>query len=492
MDGDRHMSTTHPDSGARTSGAGIELRSIDHIPDSERHGRVWPMTAVWVAGNANIGTILVGSVGIAAGASLGWTLIAVTLGCAFGTIFAALHSTQGPHLGLPQLIQSRPQFGYRGSVLVIVLALVTYLGAQLFVNLLGAQSLMVTTHLGAAPALAVVALASTLIALFGYNWIHHAARVLAVVFLVVFLVLTVVVLAQGGLTAQDFAPGPLALRPFLLQFGAAAGYQIIWAIYVSDYTRYLPRGVSSSQLFWSTYLGMTLSAAWLAGLGSVLTARFAKPDAISLTQAAGPLVFPGFATIAILAGLLGLIVLGAMNTYGGALTLISAFDCLADIRTSRRLRVVATAIITVVSIGLAVIAGDNLVANFATFLTLLLYLFAPWTAINLTDYFLVRRGRYSIRDIFEPRGIYGSWNSRGLLAYAVGIAVEIPFVHLSWYTGPVAHALGGADLAPFAGLLVGFATYGLLFRREARESRAEQAAPAADPVPVASGAVEEI
>ncbi|MDT5201956.1 MAG: nucleobase:cation symporter, family, partial [Mycobacterium sp.] len=106
--------------GRRNKGASstVEVRSIDHVPTAERHGKIWHLAPVWIGANANVATVAVGAVGIAAGGSLFWTLIAVLAGCAFGTVFAALHSTQGPHLGLPQLIQSRPQFGYRGAVLV--------------------------------------------------------------------------------------------------------------------------------------------------------------------------------------------------------------------------------------------------------------------------------------------------------------------------------------------------------------------------------------
>jgi NCS1 family nucleobase:cation symporter-1 len=38
------------------------------------------------------------------------------LGSVIGALFMAFHSAQGPKLGLPQMIQSRPQFGYYGSL----------------------------------------------------------------------------------------------------------------------------------------------------------------------------------------------------------------------------------------------------------------------------------------------------------------------------------------------------------------------------------------
>ncbi len=77
-----------------TSTSRVEVRSIDYVPLRERHGKVWHLAPVWVAGNANLGTIAVGFVGIAAGANLFWSLVAIVTGSAFGAIFAALHSTQ--------------------------------------------------------------------------------------------------------------------------------------------------------------------------------------------------------------------------------------------------------------------------------------------------------------------------------------------------------------------------------------------------------------
>ena len=93
----------------------IEKRSIDYVPCAERHGKVWHLWPVWFAGDANLATLAVGVLGITLGGNLLWTTVAVVLGCALGTFFMAFHSTQGPQLGLPQMIQSRPQFGYVGA-----------------------------------------------------------------------------------------------------------------------------------------------------------------------------------------------------------------------------------------------------------------------------------------------------------------------------------------------------------------------------------------
>jgi NCS1 family nucleobase:cation symporter-1 len=99
------------------------------------------------------------------------------------------------------------------------------------------------------------------------------------------------------------------------------------------------------------------------------------------------------------------------------------------------------------------------VANLTNFLDVLLVIFIPWSALNLTDYFLVRHGNYRVEDFFVPGGLYGRFAWRGLTAYLVGLLAEIPFVSQVYYTGPLVRDLGGADIS----WLVGFAVCGALY-----------------------------
>src|ERR1700690_1666951 len=124
------------------SGGLIEKRSIDYVPIAERHGKVWHLWPVWFSGDAHLATVATGVVGVAVGGHLVWMAIAVLLGCAFGTFFMAFHSTQGPQLGLPQMIQSRPQFGYVGALLVWVVALIAFIGFNAFNQILAAQTVV--------------------------------------------------------------------------------------------------------------------------------------------------------------------------------------------------------------------------------------------------------------------------------------------------------------------------------------------------------------
>jgi purine-cytosine permease-like protein len=102
---------------------------------------------------------------------------------------------------------------------------------------------------------------------------------------------------------------------------------------------------------------------------------------------------------------------------------------------------------------------DNLVADYNILVTLILYFIIPWTAINLVDYYFVRRGQYVISELLKPDGIYGLWNWRGLTAYAIGAASMVPFYNVSFYHGPATSALGGADISFLVGIAVSALTY---------------------------------
>jgi purine-cytosine permease-like protein len=157
--------------------------------------------------------------------------------------------------------------------------------------------------------------------------------------------------------------------------------------------------------------------------------------------------------------LLGLVTITSLNFYGASLTLLSVIDSIRPIRPTVTKRMVTLILSAVVSVGLALAASDDFFKEFGEFLAILLYLFTPWTAINLVDFYIVRKGHYSVREIFNPHGMYGRWNWRGLVAYGVGFAAMIPFFSTGIYRGPVARALGGADIAMLIGLPVSALVY---------------------------------
>ena len=156
--------------------------------------------------------------------------------------------------------------------------------------------------------------------------------------------------------------------------------------------------------FWWTYWGSGLGALWLMGIGALLAASAGDAfDTVKSIDAAANGIFDGFGTIVLLFRAVGLISVTALNLYGGSLTLISAIDSFRRVRPTLSVRVATIGFTAALSLVVALLSSESFLTNFENFLLLILYLFIPWTAINLIDYYVVRRGHYAVEEIFKPR-----------------------------------------------------------------------------------------
>ena len=84
-------------------------------------------------------------------------------------------------------------------------------------------------------------------------------------------------------------------------------------------------------------------------------------------------------------------------------------------------RLIPFAFVMAAGVVTAFLGYRSFVTNLTNFLDVLLVIFIPWSAVNLADYFLVRRGRYDVASFFTADGAYGRFAWRGLLAYAIGL-----------------------------------------------------------------------
>jgi len=464
--------------------SGLEVRSIDYVPKSERHGKVWHIGPLWFMSNAQIATLAVGTTSFFFGGNLIWSIIAIAIGLVIGTIFMAAHSSQGPKLGLPQMVQSRPQFGYIGALLVWLFAFLQYAGFNVFNTALAGESFgdAVNTPASFNPVWAIIiTIVGAVIALFGYDLIHRMERYLVYVTVVVMALVSISALIHLQLPAGAFDLGHFSPLAFFAQLGVVAGYQISWAIYVSDYSRYLPSTTPTSLTFRWTFWGSAIGGAWIMFLGAYLAAavkNFNPGDPVAGILKVSNDLFPAFGNIALFVFALGLIAVIVLNMYGGSLTLISSIDSFKKVRPTLLIRIVTVVITAAISGVLAIFITGSFEGYFAGFLTLVLYFFIPWTAVNLTDYFIVRRGHYAIAEIFKPRGIYGRWGWRGIVSYIVGFLVMVPFFHVSgFFVGFISNNLNGVDISLFIGLPVSAILYWILTR--SLDLKAEEALAAA-------------
>ena len=445
------------------SKSAIEERHIDYVPESERHGKVSAQGPFWFLGNFQPFTVSIGFIGPLVGLNFFWTSIAAIAGVLFGTLFMAAHAAQGPKLGLPQLVQSRAQFGFRGVILPLFATTFTFVAFNVVDTVIIKEGLKSIFGWNATLIAVVIGLTAILLAIYGHDWLHKVFKVLFWLSLPFWLILTGGILF-GGVESTVAPSGGFSLAGFLAMFAVAASYNITYAPYVSDYSRYLPKATSSSLIIKYVFIGASGSPIWLIPLGAWLATRLGVTDALAGIHEAGNETLPHVGTILAILAVLALVATMGLNAYSGMLGVVTAIDSYHQVKSGVRIRV-----ITIVSLGIIwfilgmVLDGATAVLNSS--LLVMLYLLAPWTAINLVDFYFVRHGKYAITDLFSINGIYGRWGKRGIITYIIGIAVEVPFMYIPGYYESVgAIKLQYVDISWLIGLIVGGGLYYFLTR----------------------------
>jgi NCS1 family nucleobase:cation symporter-1 len=446
--------------------ARLESSTIRPIPPGERHGTAADLFTVWFGTNFMLLTVVTGGLAVTAFAlPFGWALVALIVGNLAGAVFMALHSAQGPTLGVPQMIQTRGQFGTLGSLLVVSIVLVMYIGFLASNLVIGGEALTsIAPAVSDAPGIALIAVISMVAAVFGYDLIHMYARITTYVAIAVLAGTFVWIIWVHGLPADFLSRNTLSLAGFLSTVSTAALWQIAYAPYVSDYSRYMPADTGARSAFWASFWGCSLGSLVPMTLGAM--AGIAVPKGTSVVAALADLTH-GITPLVLIILSVGVATANAMNLYCGALSTMTLGQTLFPRwAPGAKARTVISLVIFALSLTGALLGKNAFMVNYENFILLLLYVLVPWTAINLVDYYLLRHGRYDVDSFFRhDGGIYGRVNGAAVGCYVLGILVQIPFIDTPLYKGFVARAIGGVDLSWIVGLAITGPAYYWLAKR---------------------------
>ncbi|GAA3651039.1 cytosine permease [Nocardioides ginsengisoli] len=448
----------------------IETHTIDFIPTAERHGRPWHLFTLWFGANSVVVSIVTASLLVSQGMSFWWSVAAIVIGFAIGSFLSAFHSAQGPALGIPQMIQSRAQFGYVGGALPMVVAAVNYLIffaaapaiCGLIVNIVWGWNVYLVA--------AVVMAITFVVALFGYDLSHQIGKYLSVASVVVFGIFTVLLLTHTGVAHPTPIPtGGFEPTLFLLGTSVTVIYAAGYSPYIADYSRYLPEDSSTRATAWWTFAGIFLSSVWLFVLGAYLTTITGfDPDVLGSIVKVSDAFSPVYTVVLVLVIVAVQVLQGSLSLYAGGNTMLSI---VTSFRTrggadgaGLRQRLASLIPFSVVCFAAVIAYTASFESAFLQALSLILILLVPWSAINLADFYVVRRGHYAIADMFDPRGRYGRYNVAGLVSFVVAVLVELPFANLGWFVGPIATAFDGADFSWLVGIVVSGVCYVALSR----------------------------
>jgi purine-cytosine permease-like protein len=376
----------------------VENRHIDHIPAGARHGKPWHQFTFWFGSNVCVLNIVVGAVTVSIGLTFWQALVAIAAGTLIGALMIALHATQGPRLGVPQTIQSRGQFGFYGAAFMfpaVLLINVGYIAAELVIQ---AQAMVrVTSALTIPQWIVILAVPPVLIGIFGYRWIHRVMQANAAIVGVALVIMFVQGLRYGALPARETTWARPSSGLFLAGVALLVINMLAYGPFVSDYTRYLPAATSGRRLFWGIFAGNVLATFSTCAVGAYLVAML---PALGPFGAVGKV--SGSWALVIMA--ISLIDANTFNAYSGAFQILAFGGMWRRFKAeSVTVRLVPFMYVMAAGVVIACLGYRSLVTNLTNFLDVLLVILIPWSAVNLADYFLVRRGRYDVASVLHPQ-----------------------------------------------------------------------------------------
>lgn len=379
-------------------------------------------------------------------------VLAIVLGNIIGALPVALAAAIGPAMGLTQMEASRRALGQKGIRPPAFLNWIYCVGWDAVNNVPAATALMALLLLGgiSAPfwlALGVLAGAQMVASIYGHHVVQLLQKYLGALLLVTFALMGVTLALEG--TAPITAHHPVTWQTFLLATGVLVSFNLSWASYSSDYTRYLPASSNPTKVVSLALAGLLGSAIPFQILGLLTAGSVADPSPTaviaSLQHAMGPLGAVALGAIA-LSSITG----NSFNDNTASYSLISA-----GLYVPRVGAAILTALLGYV---LAVAGAGRYTSLYTDYLMVTMYWIAPWIGIVLADWYFGNRKVHAV-----PPG----WTYGATIFAVTSVLTILLFSSSTLYTGPIARWLNGADIGYYVGFFVAAGWYVLGMRTRA-------------------------
>ena len=460
----------------------VEINGPNTIQESERTGTARSLFWPWAGANVSLLALSYGAFFLGFGISFKQATYAAIIGTIASFFLVGISSLAGKRSNAPTMVLTRASFGVKGSVVPGLLSYLIFVGWEtVLVSLATLATGTVFSRIGGVDhnlALIlgfVIAVSLTVFGgVLGFTVIMRLQKILTVITVVMTIVYVALTIDSVNWSAVS-AIKDGSTQGFIgaLIFGVT-GIGLGWVNCAADYSRYLPRTVSSKAVVGWTVFGasvipivLVIYGAALSGSSKELSDAIAMDPIGALTSLLPTWFLIPFALVAIL-GLVG----GAiLDLYSSGLALVSI-----GVPIKRHQAASIDALIMLAGSIYIVWIADNFFFPFQGFLITLGVPIAVWSAIFVADV-VMRSKAYSEKDLYDPRGIYGSVNKGSIALMVIGSIVGWGFVTntfaswLSWQ-GYFLGVIGGkegawaySNIGVVMALIVGFVGHIVLARK---------------------------
>jgi len=453
----------------------LELNGTNVIREDERQGKPSSLFWPWCGANVSLLALSYGSFFLGFGISFWQATAAAFVGTVLSFLLVGISSLAGKKSNAPTMVLSRATFGVKGNLIPGTLSYLIFVGWEtVLVSLatLATGTVFIRVgHIEHNTAMIIgfiIAVTLTVSAgVLGFEAIMKLQRYLTTITIVmtlVYIALTISEVDWNAITAMKSGSAQGFVGALI--FGAT-GIGLGWVNSAADYSRYLPRTVSSRGVIGWTVFGASIVPIILVIYGAALSGSSKDLSDAIATDPIGALttILPTwYLIIFALVAILGLVGGAILDLYSSGLTLISL-----GLPVKRHVAASFDAVLMLIGTIYFVWVADDFFFPFQGFLITLGVPIATWSAIFVTD--VLMRKSYHEADLYKADGRYGSWNIGSIAVMAIGTLIGWGFVTnsfaswLSWQ-GYFLGVIGGkegawayANLGVFFALIIGFVGY---------------------------------
>ena len=430
----------------------------------------WNVAALWVGMAICVPTYILGGVltsyfGLSVTEAL-WTILIANI---VVLIPLTLNAYPGTRFGIPCPVVLRASFGIIGSnVPALIRAVVAcgWFGVQTLFGGIAIHLLLSALFDGWAAlggtgeviGFFIFWVANVTVVIRGSESIKHLETLAAPLLLVVAVGLVVWALPKVSISEVLATP---ATRPdgasffgyFMAALTAMVGFWATLSLNIPDFSRYAD---SQKSQIAGQIIGLPLTMLLFSGLGVLLTAASMELVGETISDPINLIGHIDNTFWVIVSMLMIILATISTNTAANIVSPTNSFQNIAPKYISEAKGVIVTGVIGILLMSWELlkklgwldsdVSVESLYSNWLIGYSSLL---GPIAGVMIVDYFLVRKQRYNLPDLYRDGGVYPAWNTAGFIAFLIPVGLTLVaittghlgwFYNYGWFTGSI---LGG-------------------------------------------------
>ncbi|WP_407308011.1 NCS1 family transporter [Desulfosporosinus sp. SB140] len=414
----------------------------------------FPYMFMWIGDGVNLGNMTLGASLVVAGIAtlnIFQTFAAAIIAIGIISSVFALNDRLGYRTGIPYVVQLRMSFGMKGSVISSLLRGIPAIVWYGFQSWIGGTALNEIAKILTGGAFDNVAICFVVLqvvqiglSLYGFHaikWVESLTSI--VIMLALVYVFGVLLKSHSAVVAQKWvhAKGSWGLPFFGFIMMFMGNYAAIF-LSAADYSRELKSGISNVKRGLLYFLPILVAYGFVLCIGAMLACATGISNPV---KAFAIVVDNSYITVFVSA----FIIMGAVATNMVANIIPPTYVITLLTKLKYKVAVTITGVLALGSFPW-VLVQDSSAKGLGTFILIYSAFLGPIVSILLIEYYILRRQKVDVADLYKEDGQFAGYNPAAVLAMLIGAGAAFLKVELAWIIGVVVAGIVYLFLMKFA------------------------------------------